>query len=73
MGNRQEIALNLNEVWGKLSGRWDETTAKAFHRQYISKMTEVVEGFEKDCFELSVEAADLLKKLQLMEHDIDNK
>ena len=70
MGNKQEIASNLHEIWGKLSTRWTGEDSNAFYQQYITKMTEVVENFEDACSNLSVGAADLKKKLELIEHDI---
>ena len=73
MSSTQEITFSLNEVWGKLSARWTGEGADAFHQQYITKMTEVIEGFEVACSDLSVGAAELSKKLQLIEQGIDNK
>ena len=70
MSSKQEILTNLNEVWGKLSIRWTGEDSTAFYQQYIAKMDEVVEDFEKACSDLSVGAADLAKKLELIEHDI---
>ena len=73
MSSKQEITFSLNEVWGKLSARWTGEGADAFHQQYITIMTEVIEGFEVACSDLSVGAAELSKKLQLIEQGIDNK
>ena len=70
MSNKQEIASNLNEIWGKLSSRWEGEAPNAFYQQYIAKMAEVVEDFEGACSDLSVGAADLAKKLELIEHDL---
>lgn len=70
MSNKQEIATSLIEIWGKLSLRWTGEDSRAFYQQYIAKMTEVVEDFEEACADLSAGAADLAKKLELVEHDI---
>ena len=70
MSNRQEIASSINETWRKLSLRWTGEDSRAFYQQYIAKMAEVVEDFEEACADLSVGAADLAKKLELVEHDI---
>ena len=73
MSSKQEILLSLNEIWGRLGTQWTGDDAKAFQQQYITKMTEVIEDFEVACSELYVRAADLSKKLQLIEHRIDIK
>lgn len=73
MSSKQEITSSLNEIWEKLSARWTGDDANAFHQQYITKMTEVIEDFEVACSDLSVGATDLSKKLQLIEQGIDNK
>lgn len=70
MSNKQEIASCLNEIWGKLSVRWTGEDSHAFYQQYIAMMTEVVEDFEEACSDLSIGAADLAKKLELVEHDL---
>lgn len=70
MSNKNEIESNLNEVWGKLSARWTSEDSNAFYQQYIIKMTEVIEDFEEACSDLSIVATDLLKELELIEHDI---
>ena len=70
MSNKQEIASGLNEIWGKLKIRWAGEDSNTFHQQYITKMTEVAEDFEEACSNLSVGAAELAKKLELIEHDI---
>lgn len=70
MNNNREIASSLAEIWGKLSTQWTGEDSKAFHQQYIAKMTEAAEDFEEACSNLSVGAADLAKKLELIEHDI---
>lgn len=70
MSNKQEIASTLNEVWGKLSTRWRGEDSNAFYQQYIVKMAEVVEDFEEACSDLGVGAADLAKKLELIEYNI---
>lgn len=72
MSNKQEITSSLNEIWSKLNARWTGESANAFHQQYITKMTEVIEDFEAACSDLGVGAADLSKKLQLIEQGIDN-
>lgn len=73
MGNKQEIVSSLNEIWGKLSTRWMGEGFSAFHQQYIMKMIEVIEDFEVSCSHLSEGAAELSKKLQLIEQGIDNE
>lgn len=70
MSNKQEIASSLNEIWGKLSLRWTGEDSHAFYQQYIAKMTEVVNDFEEACSDLSIGAANLAKKLELVEHDL---
>lgn len=70
MSNKQEVASNLNEIWGKLSLRWTGEDSRVFYQQYIAKMIEVVEDFEDACADLSAGATDLAKKLELVEHDI---
>ena len=70
MSNKQEIASSLDEIWRKLSTRWTGEAPKAFYQQYIARMTEVAGDFEKACSNLSVGAADLAKKLELIERDI---
>lgn len=70
MSSKQEIATSLNEVWGKLTTRWTGEDSNAFYQQYITKMTEVAEDFEEACTDLSVGAADLAMKLELIERDI---
>ena len=70
MSNKQEISSGLNEIWEKLNTRWAGEDSYAFHQQYIAKMTEVAEDFEEACSNLSVGAAELAKKLELIEHDI---
>lgn len=70
MSNDREIASGLEEIWGRLNERWTGEDAKAFHRQYIAKMSEAAENFEEACSGLSAGAADLAKKLALIERDI---
>ena len=70
MSSKQEIATSLNEVWVKLSTRWTGEDSNAFYQQYIAKMTEVVEDFEEACSDLGVGAAELAKKLELIEYNI---
>ena len=70
MSNKQEIASSLNEIWGKLSLRWTGEDSHAFYQQYIAKMTEVVNDFEEACSDLSIGAANLAKKLELVEQDL---
>lgn len=70
MSNKKEIESSLNEVWGKLSARWTGEDSNAFYQQYIIKMTEIIEDFEGACSDLSVVATNLLKELELIEHDI---
>lgn len=70
MSNKQEIASSLDEIWGKLSLRWTGEDSHAFYQQYIAKMTEVVNDFEEACSDLSIGAANLAKKLELVEHDL---
>ena len=73
MSSKQEITSSLNEIWGKLHARWSGEGANAFYQQYILKMTETIESFETACSDLNVGAADLSKKLQLIEQAIENK
>lgn len=70
MSSKQEIASSLSEIWGKLNTRWTDEGSNAFYQQYMAKMIEIAEDFEEACFNLSVGAADLSKKLELIEHDI---
>lgn len=70
MSNQQEIESGLNEAWGKLRARWTGEASEAFYQQYITKMTEVMGEFEKACSDLSAGAAELIKKLDLVEHDV---
>lgn len=73
MSSKQEIASSFNEIWEKLLARWSGEGPNAFYQQYVLKMAETIEDFEKACSGLSVGAAELSKKLQLIERDIDNK
>lgn len=70
MSNKQEIASRLTEIWGRLSTCWTGEDSKAFYDQYITRMTEVTEDFEEACSALSIGAAELTKKLELIERDI---
>ena len=72
MGTNQEITASLNEIWEKLNTRWKDENANHFYQQYMSKMTEVIEDFEAACSDLGTAAADLSKKLQLIEQSIDH-
>ena len=72
MSKKQEIASSLTEIWSKLNTHWTGESANAFHQQYRTKMTEVIEEFEVACYDLGIGATDLSKKLQLIEQSIDN-
>ena len=73
MAGKQEITASLNEAWGRLNTGWTGEHANAFHRQYVTKMTETTEAFESACSDLSDGAAELSKKLEMIEQGVDSK
>jgi len=70
MSSVRGITDSLNEAWEKLNARWTGDACDAFYRQYMAKMTETSGDFEEACTNLSIGAADLSKKLELIERDI---
>ena len=70
MSKRWEIAADMDELWGELKARWKGEDSQHFYQQYISKMIETIEEFEAACSNLCVGAADLKKKLDLIERDM---
>ena len=70
MNSRSKISGNVQEVWSKLDSRWQGEDAKAFHREYILKITETVESFEVACDELGNLSAELSKELQKIEESL---
>lgn len=73
MDNRRDITSGFNEIWGRLRVRWKGKDANTFHQQYVVKMSEAIEDFEGACFGLSTRAAELSKKLHIIEQSIDKK
>ena len=70
MNSRSKISGNVQEVWSKLGSRWQGEDAKAFHREYILKITETVESVEVACDELGNLSAELSKELQKIEQSL---
>lgn len=73
MNSGSQISSTFNEVWGKLNARWKDEASEAFYQQYVLKMSETIEEFERACSDLNVGAAALSKKLQAIEQNIDYK
>lgn len=73
MSGKEDITSTLTEAWAKLSAQWQGEAYKGFYERYVIKMMETVEDFEKACTELEAGATELLKKLQMIEHNIDNR
>ncbi|MCD7822659.1 MAG: hypothetical protein LUG86_01365 [Oscillospiraceae bacterium] len=71
MSAKHDISAGLNEIWSRLHSRWSGPPTDAFYEQYIRRMTEMIEGFEDSCDALGTGAAELSKKLELIEHDIE--
>lgn len=72
MNSKKEITAEVQDVWSKLESRWKGEDATAFHREYIVKIAETAEMFEKACTELNDISSNLAKELQMIENSLAN-
>lgn len=72
MSSKKEIATEVQHVWSKLESRWKGEDAAAFHREYIVKINETAEMFEKACADLGDISSNLSKELQMIENGLTN-
>ena len=70
MGGKDKISSEVQDAWEKLNARWKGEDAAAFHREYIVKISEIVDSFENACFELSKISSECLNNLNSIEQTI---
>lgn len=73
MSSQRNIVSEVNEVWAKLSGRWQGTDAGSFYQIYVTKITETAEYFEKACSDLNDVSAKMSEELQMLEQSLTNQ
>ena len=71
MSNKNTAASNVEEVWGKLSGRWTGEDANAFHREHIARISEIAGDFDNACSDLSNLSSQCIKELQAIEQSLN--
>jgi hypothetical protein len=70
MSEKGRISADVQDVWVKLNARWRGEDADAFHREYIVKISEIVDSFDDACFELSSLSAECMKELNTLEQTL---
>lgn len=72
MSKRDGTSMEVQNSWAKLNARWQGEDANAFHREYIVKISEVIDSFDSACLELESIASELQKELQAIEQRTAN-
>ena len=70
MSEKSRISADLQDVWVKLNARWRGEDADAFHREYIVKISEIVDTFDDACSELRRLSAECMKELNSIEQTL---
>ena len=70
MGSKDKISSEVQDAWEKLNARWKGEDATAFHREYVVKISEIVDSFENACSELSKISSECLNNLNSIEQTI---
>lgn len=73
MSVKNRISSDVQDVWEKLNARWSGEDATAFHKEYIVKISEIVDSFDDACSELSKVSAECMKELDLIEQTLSNQ
>lgn len=73
MSEKYQMSSNVQEVWEKLNTRWKGEDATAFHREYIVKISEIVDNFDDACSELSKVSSECIKELNSIEQTLMNQ
>jgi len=73
MSGKKQMSSEVQEVWEKLNTRWKGEDATAFYREYIVKISEIVDIFDDSCSELSNVSSECIKELNLIEQALMNQ
>lgn len=66
MSNGRGVSEEAQEIWAKVSGKWQGDDANAFYREYSSRIIETSQQFERSCGNLKQQAKAFSKELQLV-------
>lgn len=66
MPNGRGVSEESQEIWTKVSSKWQGDDANAFYREYSSKIIETSQRFEKSCGTLKQQAEAFSKELMLV-------
>jgi hypothetical protein len=66
MPNGRGVSEEAQEIWTKVSRKWQGDDANAFYREYSSRIIEASQQFESSCGNLKQQAEAFSKELQLV-------
>jgi hypothetical protein len=70
MSNKRRISVDAQNVWAKVNTRWRGEDAESFYREYIVRISEIVDSFDDACLELSRLSAECMKELNTIEQTL---
>ena len=73
MNDNYKKSANIQEMWEQLSNKWQGDDATAFYREYVIKISEMIESFNKECSELNEKASECMVQLNIIEQTLSNQ
>ena len=64
---------NVTDVWIKLNAKWQGEHADAFYNDYIVRISETVEEYDKACAEVRLLSAEFNNALEALEQSLSEE
>ena len=73
MSVRTNMVNNVTDVWIKLNTKWQGEHAEAFYNDYIVRIRETVEEYDKACAEVRTIAVEFNNALEALEQSLSEE
>ena len=69
----EKRTTSIQEIWKQLSDKWQGDDATAFYREYVIKISEIIDSFDKECSEFNEKASECMDQLNIIEQTLSNQ
>jgi len=72
MSRKESVSDSVRNAWAKLNTKWQDEGAEIYYGDYVIRMVEVADKFNKACSKLEDVSAELQRELKIVEQKLNN-